>query len=139
MIWRIREFRRILFQPDWVPPEVFDLVAEDKARCMSEHGTTQGQQNSRSENDQRILKKNFEKSRSIKIIFQSSLNAAQIDDVDKGNLVNEPSITCYMYCLLEAFSLVSFFFKETFKNIHSVEDTMGFSFRWTMKRTWTRI
>ncbi|KAG6803427.1 odorant binding protein 1 precursor [Apis mellifera caucasica] len=58
--------------PDWVPPEVFDLVAEDKARCMSEHGTTQ----------------------------------AQIDDVDKGNLVNEPSITCYMYCLLEAFSLV---------------------------------
>lgn len=42
MIWRIREFRRILFQPDWVPPEVFDLVAEDKARCMSEHGTTQG-------------------------------------------------------------------------------------------------
>ncbi|XP_043802626.1 general odorant-binding protein 69a-like [Apis laboriosa] len=58
--------------PDWVPPEVFDMVADDKARCMGEHGTTQ----------------------------------AQIDEVDKGKLVNEPSITCYMYCLLEAFSLV---------------------------------
>ncbi|KAF3430477.1 hypothetical protein E2986_07428 [Frieseomelitta varia] len=29
--------------PDWVPPEIFDMVADDKARCMSEHGTTQGQ------------------------------------------------------------------------------------------------
>ncbi|XP_043516610.1 general odorant-binding protein 69a-like [Frieseomelitta varia] len=58
--------------PDWVPPEIFDMVADDKARCMSEHGTTQ----------------------------------AQIDEVDKGILKDEPSITCYMYCLLETFSLV---------------------------------
>ena len=58
--------------PDWVPPEVLDMVQDDKARCMGEHGTTQ----------------------------------AQIDEVDRGNIANEPSITCYMYCLLEAFSLV---------------------------------
>ncbi|XP_076620191.1 odorant binding protein 1 [Colletes latitarsis] len=58
--------------PDWVPPEVFEMVQEDKQRCMSEHGTTQ----------------------------------AQIDEVDKGIMTNDPSITCYMYCLLEAFSLV---------------------------------
>ncbi|CAK9819635.1 General odorant-binding protein 69a [Anthophora plagiata] len=58
--------------PDWVPPEIFEMVADDKARCMGEHGTTQ----------------------------------AQIDEVDQGKLENNPSITCYMYCLLEAFSLV---------------------------------
>ncbi|XP_076760533.1 odorant binding protein 1 [Xylocopa sonorina] len=57
--------------PDWVPAEILDMVQEDKARCMSEHGTTQ----------------------------------AQIDEVDKGTLSNDRSITCYMYCLLEAFSL----------------------------------
>ncbi|XP_076237096.1 odorant binding protein 1 [Calliopsis andreniformis] len=58
--------------PDWVPPEILDMVQDDKQRCMAEHGTTQ----------------------------------AQIDDVDKGNIVNDKSISCYMYCLLEAFSLV---------------------------------
>ncbi|XP_060817737.1 pheromone-binding protein-related protein 6-like [Bombus pascuorum] len=58
--------------PDWIPPEIFDMVAEDKARCMSEHGTTQ----------------------------------AQIDEVDQGVLKDDRSITCYMFCLLEAFSLV---------------------------------
>ncbi|KOC66869.1 Pheromone-binding protein-related protein 1, partial [Habropoda laboriosa] len=58
--------------PDWIPPEIFDMVADDKARCMGEHGTTQ----------------------------------AQIDEVDKGTVLDNPSITCYMYCLLEAFSLV---------------------------------
>ncbi|XP_017879377.1 general odorant-binding protein 69a-like [Ceratina calcarata] len=58
--------------PDWVPPEVMDMIADDKARCMGEHGTTQ----------------------------------AQIDEVAGGKLENNPSITCYMYCLLEAFSLV---------------------------------
>ena len=58
--------------PDWVPPEVLDMVQDDKERCMGEHGTSQG----------------------------------QIDAVGSGNIVNEPSITCYMYCLLEAFSLV---------------------------------
>ena len=57
--------------PDWVPPEVLDMVQDDKERCMGEHGTSQ----------------------------------AQIDEVDNGNILNEPSITCYMYCLLEAFSL----------------------------------
>ncbi|XP_076175592.1 odorant binding protein 1 [Ptiloglossa arizonensis] len=58
--------------PDWVPPELMDMVQDDKQRCMAEHGTTQ----------------------------------AQIDDVSNGNLVDDKSITCYMYCLLEAFSLV---------------------------------
>ncbi|XP_054000124.1 general odorant-binding protein 69a-like [Hylaeus anthracinus] len=58
--------------PEWVPEEVFEMVADDKQRCMSEHGTTQ----------------------------------AQIDDVGVGKMENNPSITCYMYCLLEAFSLV---------------------------------
>ncbi|XP_001600769.1 general odorant-binding protein 69a [Nasonia vitripennis] len=31
---------------------------------------------------------------------------ALIDDVNKGNLPNDKAITCYMYCLFEAFSLV---------------------------------
>lgn len=77
----------------------------------------QGSLHGRARNDARLVDawkrpvkeySNIKKSRS-KNNFR--LNVAQIDEVDKGNLVNEPSITCYMYCLLEAFSLVSF--KET--------------------------
>ncbi|XP_076642046.1 odorant binding protein 1 [Halictus rubicundus] len=58
--------------PDWVPPEVIEMVQDDKHRCMEEHGTTED----------------------------------QIQQVAAGNIPNDPSITCYMYCLLEAFSLV---------------------------------
>ncbi|KZC04404.1 PREDICTED: general odorant-binding protein 69a-like [Dufourea novaeangliae] len=58
--------------PDWVPPEIIEMVQEDKARCMGEHGTQE----------------------------------AQIQEVSAGNLINDKSITCYMYCLMEAFSLV---------------------------------
>ncbi|XP_014605087.1 PREDICTED: uncharacterized protein LOC106787327 isoform X3 [Polistes canadensis] len=58
--------------PDWVPPEMIEMVAGDKARCMEEHGTSQ----------------------------------ALIDQVNDGNLVNDRSLSCYMYCMLEAFSLV---------------------------------
>ncbi|XP_029055084.2 general odorant-binding protein 69a-like [Osmia bicornis bicornis] len=58
--------------PDWLPPELLEMVQDDKARCMSEHGTKQ----------------------------------EQVEEVDKGIFKNEPSITCYMYCMLEAFSLV---------------------------------
>nr|XP_012136538.1 PREDICTED: general odorant-binding protein 69a-like isoform X3 [Megachile rotundata] len=50
------------------------MIADDKSRCMSEHGTKQ----------------------------------EEIDEVSAGVIKNEPSITCYMYCMLEAFSLVSF-------------------------------
>lgn len=28
--------------PDWISQEMLDLIADDKARCMKEHGTTQG-------------------------------------------------------------------------------------------------
>ncbi|KAH0540562.1 general odorant-binding protein 69a-like [Cotesia glomerata] len=28
--------------PDWVPPEIIEMAAGEKGRCMSEHGTTQG-------------------------------------------------------------------------------------------------
>ncbi|XP_003701453.1 odorant binding protein 1 [Megachile rotundata] len=58
--------------PDWIPPEIYDMIADDKSRCMSEHGTKQ----------------------------------EEIDEVSAGVIKNEPSITCYMYCMLEAFSLV---------------------------------
>ncbi|KAK2579462.1 hypothetical protein KPH14_010777 [Odynerus spinipes] len=58
--------------PDWIPPEMLEMVAGDKARCMEEHGTSQ----------------------------------ALIDQVNDGNLVNDRSLTCYMFCLLDAFSLV---------------------------------
>ncbi|XP_076276128.1 odorant binding protein 1 isoform X2 [Lasioglossum baleicum] len=58
--------------PDWLPPEIIDMVQDDKQRCMEEHGTTE----------------------------------EQIQQVMQGNIPNDRSITCYMYCLLEAFSLV---------------------------------
>ncbi|KAH0951263.1 Obp1 [Eciton burchellii] len=58
--------------PDWVPPEMLEMVQGDKKRCMSEHGTTQ----------------------------------ELIDKVNDGDLLNDRSITCYMFCLLDAFSLV---------------------------------
>ncbi|XP_020289884.1 uncharacterized protein LOC109857704 [Pseudomyrmex gracilis] len=58
--------------PDWVPPEMLEMVQSDKERCMAEHGTTQ----------------------------------ALIDEVNDGKLTEDRSITCYMNCLLDAFSLV---------------------------------
>ncbi|XP_072756311.1 odorant binding protein 1 [Anoplolepis gracilipes] len=58
--------------PDWIPPEMLEMVQGDKERCMSEHGTSQ----------------------------------TLIDEVNDGKLSNDRSITCYMHCLLDAFSLV---------------------------------
>ncbi|XP_076376470.1 odorant binding protein 1 [Megalopta genalis] len=58
--------------PDWVPPEIIDMVQDDKQRCMEEHGTSE----------------------------------AMIQEVAQGKISSDRSITCYMYCLLEAFSLV---------------------------------
>ncbi|XP_024890487.1 general odorant-binding protein 69a-like [Temnothorax curvispinosus] len=58
--------------PDWIPPEMLEMVQADKKRCMAEHGTSQ----------------------------------ALIDEVNDGKLMNDRSITCYMNCLLDAFSLV---------------------------------
>ncbi|XP_031833781.1 odorant binding protein 1 [Nomia melanderi] len=58
--------------PDWIPPEVIDMVQDDKNRCMAEHGTQE----------------------------------AEIAEVQAGRITSARSITCYMYCLLEAFSLV---------------------------------
>lgn len=58
--------------PDWIPPEMLEMVQSDKERCMAEHGTSQ----------------------------------TLIDEVNDGKLTNDRSITCYMHCLLEAFSLV---------------------------------
>lgn len=58
--------------------------------------------------------------------------------MDKGNLVNEPSITCYMYCLLEAFSLVSLRDDEVVLVGYSLKG-LEFRLRWTTMPTWTRI
>nr|UHN91809.1 general odorant binding protein 4 [Quadrastichus mendeli] len=58
--------------PDWISPEILEMVQSDKARCMGEHGTTE----------------------------------ALIEEVNQGHLPNDRAITCYMYCLFEAFSLV---------------------------------
>ncbi|KAL6438099.1 hypothetical protein ACFW04_004378 [Cataglyphis niger] len=58
--------------PDWIPPEMLEMVQDDKQRCMAEHGTSQ----------------------------------ALIDEVNDGKLTDDRSITCYMHCLLDAFSLV---------------------------------
>jgi len=58
--------------PDWIPPEMLEMVQGDKERCMAEHGTSQ----------------------------------ALIDQVNDGKLSEDRSITCYMNCLLDAFSLV---------------------------------
>ncbi|XP_011251750.1 general odorant-binding protein 69a [Camponotus floridanus] len=58
--------------PDWIPPEMLEMVQADKERCMAEHGTSQ----------------------------------ALIDEVNDGKLSEDRSITCYMHCLLDSFSLV---------------------------------
>jgi len=58
--------------PDWIPPEMLEMVQGDKERCMAEHGTSQ----------------------------------TLIDEVNDGKLTNDRSLTCYMNCLLDAFSLV---------------------------------
>ncbi|XP_058795249.1 general odorant-binding protein 69a-like [Phymastichus coffea] len=58
--------------PDWISPEILEMVQADKARCMGEHGTTE----------------------------------ALIEEVNQGHLPDDKAITCYMYCLFEAFSLV---------------------------------
>lgn len=36
------DFDLVCSQPDWIPPEILDMVKDDKERCMSEHGTKQG-------------------------------------------------------------------------------------------------
>ncbi|XP_017754774.1 PREDICTED: general odorant-binding protein 69a-like [Eufriesea mexicana] len=42
----------------------------------------------------------------IRCMSEHGTTQEQINDVEKGTIPNDPSITCYMYCLLEAFSLV---------------------------------
>ncbi|KAK0086441.1 hypothetical protein PV325_009388 [Microctonus aethiopoides] len=60
-------------RPDFVTDDMVAMVADDKARCMGEHGTTEGY---------------------------------MIDQVNEGNIPNDPKITCYMYCLFESFSVM---------------------------------
>ncbi|XP_051156107.1 general odorant-binding protein 69a-like [Leptopilina boulardi] len=57
--------------PEWLPPDMMDMVQGDKNRCMSEHGTSQ----------------------------------AVIDDASEGKFIEDRSLSCYMYCLFESFSL----------------------------------
>nr|QDJ95961.1 odorant-binding protein 18 [Encarsia formosa] len=59
-------------RPDFITDEVMEMIKDDKARCMAEHGTTE----------------------------------ALIDEVNNGHLPNDKALTCYMFCLFEAFSLV---------------------------------
>ncbi|XP_043482799.1 pheromone-binding protein-related protein 6-like [Leptopilina heterotoma] len=57
--------------PEWIPPEMMDMVKGDKTRCMNEHGTTE----------------------------------AMIQDASEGKFIDDHSLSCYMFCLFDAFSL----------------------------------
>lgn len=58
--------------PDFVTPEMIEMVQDDKVRCMDKFGTDQG----------------------------------MIDQVNAGNILNDPKLTCYMHCLFESFGVI---------------------------------